>query len=443
MQETLSEHAFTDAASLLQRLLQFDTSNPPGNEAPCISFIKGLLEDAGVQTTVIAKDSHRPNLIARFPGTKRAAPLLLYGHVDVVPARDQVWKHSPFSGHLEGGYIWGRGALDMKGGVAMMVSTCLRIARGDFRTAGDLILCLLSDEEAGGRFGAKFVTGEHPEMFAGVKYAIGEFGGFSLTIRGTRFYPIQVAEKQICQIKATVHGPGGHGSMPPSGGTMAALAKLLRNLDRRKLPFHVTPAARQTITGLADNLPLRASVLLRLLLRPGLAPLALRLLGPGAALFEPLVRHTANATIVKGGEAANVIPSSAEIEIDGRVLPGFGADDLLRELIQVVDDDVKFEVVRFDSGPEKIDMALFEMLAGVIREMDPEGKPVPLLLPGVTDARWFARLGIQTYGFIPMRLDESLNFLRAIHGPDERVPVESIEAGAAALASVVQRIGRQ
>ena len=165
---------------ILQRLIQFDTTNPPGNEGECIAFINELLIQAGIETKLLARSPSRPNLIARLPGRGNAAPLLLYGHVDVVPTENQRWQHPPFSGVLEDGYVWGRGALDMKGGVAMMLGAVLRAKAEDTQLPGDVVLAVVPDEETFGQYGAGFLVKSHPEEFSGIRYALGEFGGFSL-----------------------------------------------------------------------------------------------------------------------------------------------------------------------------------------------------------------------------------------------------------------------
>jgi len=230
-------------AELLQRLIQFDTTNPPGNEAECINFIKSLLTEAGIETTILGQTPERPNLIAKLPGQGSASPLLLYGHVDVVTTENQQWQHPPFEGKVVDGFVWGRGALDMKGGVAMMLAAFLRAKYEDLKLPGDVILAIVSDEEAGGDFGSKYLVENHPDLFEGIRYAIGEFGGFTFYVGKQRFYPVMIAEKQICWIKATMRGPGGHGSLPVQDGAMAALSRLLERLDRHRLPVHVTPVA--------------------------------------------------------------------------------------------------------------------------------------------------------------------------------------------------------
>jgi acetylornithine deacetylase/succinyl-diaminopimelate desuccinylase-like protein len=425
---------------LLQRLISFDTTNPPGNEADCIEFIRGLLEDAGVETEIYAREPGRPNLVARLAATGHGRPLLLQGHVDVVTTAGQKWQRPPFSGELVDGYVWGRGAADMKGGVAMLVSAFLRAARGEIEPGGDLLLVVLSDEEAGGDFGAKFLVEDHAHLFDGIRYALGEFGGFSLHVAGRRFYPIQVAEKQICWLKATIRGPGGHGALINRGGTMARLGRFLRDIDRRRLPVHVTPVAREMLERMAAGVPQPQRGVLRSLLKPRLTDRVLPLLGDMARTTEPLLRNTVSATIVRAGHKINVVPAEIEVELDGRALPGFGPDDLIGELKEIVGEDVEIDLVRHDPGPREPDLELFEVLAGVLRELDPGATPVPLLQIGVTDARFFSRLGIQTYGFVPMRLPAGFDFLPLVHAADERVPAEALAFGTEAISRALQRM---
>jgi acetylornithine deacetylase/succinyl-diaminopimelate desuccinylase-like protein len=426
------------AAELLRELIRFDTTNPPGNEAACIEYVQRLLEEAGCASQIYAKDPARPNLVSRLPGGG-APPLLLQGHVDVVTTAGQRSRHPPFEGRLADGCVWGRGALDMKAGVAMLVTAFLRAKREDVRLPGDLLLVVLSDEEAGGDLGAKFLVEEHPELFAGVRYGLGEFGGFTLYAGGRRFYPIQVAEKRICWLKATVRGPGGHGALVHRGGTVARLGKLLRDLDRKRMPVHVTPIVRQLVETIAATLSRPHATVVRSLLNPRLTDSALRLMGERGALFEPMLRNTVNATIIRGGEKINVVPSAIELELDGRALPGFTPEHVIGELQGLVGDDVELELVRHDAGPSEPDLGLFETLAGVIRELDPEGIPVPLLQIGVTDGRFFSRAGVQTYGFLPMQLPEDFAFTKLVHAADERIPVEAVDFGAEAVWRVVQR----
>src|SRR5205085_3379220 len=308
---------------------------------------------AGVETHVYAKEPGRPNLVARLAGGD-AAPLLLQGHVDVVTTVGQAWTRAPFGGELADGCVWGRGALDMKGGVSMLGSAFVRAAREGTALPGDVILLVLADEEAGGDLGARFLTQEHPQLFDGVRYGIGEFGGFSQEIAGRRFYPIQVAEKQMCWLKATIRGAGGHGALVQRGGTMARLGRLLRDLDRKRMPVHVTPPVREMFSAMAAALPQPQRSAMSALLKPAIADRALRLLGPQRPSLEPLLRNTANATIIRAGEKINVVPGEIELEIDARALPGFTPEQVIHELHQMVRHDVELELIRHDPGPREL-----------------------------------------------------------------------------------------
>jgi acetylornithine deacetylase/succinyl-diaminopimelate desuccinylase-like protein len=429
-------------AELLQRLLRFDTINPPGAQRECLEWVAGLLKRAGLETTFVAAEPERPSLVARLRGRGDAPPLMLQAHVDVVPTAGQEWTHPPFAGEIVDGFIWGRGALDMKSGAAMFIAAMLRAAETGLQPAGDVVLALLADEEAAGDPGAAHLVRERPDLLEGVRYSLGEFGGFSLEMGARRFYPIQVAEKQVCFMRGMVRGPGGHGALPMRGGTTARLAKLLRTLDRRRLPVHVTPVARQMIEQTAAALPRPAGAVVRRLLDPRWTDRVLTLLGDRAKVFDPLLHNTVNATIVRAGEKVNVIPSEATVEMDGRLLPGFTGDDMLRELGALLGPDVELEVMRYDPGPPEADLGLFDLLASVLREADPTGTPIPLLLAAFTDARYFARLGIQHYGFTPMQLPADMRFTELIHAADERVPVDAVRFGTDAVFRVLERYGR-
>lgn len=430
------------AASLLRRLVRFDTSNPPGRERPAIEWIEGLLREHGLETRRIARDPERPNLLARLPGRDRAPPLLLYGHVDVVPADPDAWRHPPFAGVVRDGWIWGRGALDMKGGLAMILAALLRARRDDVVPAGDVLLAVLADEEGGGELGARHVTEEHPGLFDGVRWAIGEFGGFPIHLGGQKFYPVQVAEKGVCWLEARIRGTAGHGSFPRRGGTMAKLARFLEALDRREPPHRITPPARRSVETLAERADPPLDATLRALLDPDRMEAAARQLGGVGVLFQGILQNTANATVVRAGDRTNVVPGEARVEIDGRTLPGVGPDELRAELRQAVGEEPELEVIRHDPGTDDPDLELYPLLEELLTEADPAARPFPLLLLGGTDGRFFSRIGIQTYGFLPLDLPEDFSFLETIHAPDERVPADALAFGTDVLVELLERYGR-
>jgi acetylornithine deacetylase/succinyl-diaminopimelate desuccinylase-like protein len=435
----MSEEALQDRpAELLAQLLRFDTTNPPGDEQACIDWIRDLLEGLGCEVRIIESQPGRSNLIARIEGEGKAPPLLLQGHVDVVAARGQ-WTHPPFAGEVHDGFIWGRGALDMKGGVAMMLAAFMRAKAAGRRPPGDVILCLMADEEAGGPMGAEFLVREHPELFDGVRFSIGEFGGFRMSLAGRSFYPVMVAEKQVCWCKATLRGPAGHGSMPVRGGAMGLLGKLLSSLDKGRLPVHVPAVTRAMIEAIAAAVPTPMALPLKGLLNPRLTNRLLDVLGERGRLFEPLLHNTVSPTILSGGEKINVIPDEVSVELDCRLLPGFSPEQAFTELRRLSGVEMEIEVVRHDPVAAEPDMSMFGLLSDTLKGMDPEAKPIPLLLPGVTDGRFFSKLGIQTYGFLPMQLPADMPFMQLIHAADERLPVESVEFGTSAIERVLER----
>jgi len=427
---------------LLQDLIRFNTTNPPGNEAECIKYINNILTQAGFKTSIFAKDHNRPNLISRLKGENTAPPLLLYGHVDVVSTADQTWTYPPFDGILADGFLWGRGTLDMKGGIAMFLSALLRAKAENLIPAGDIVLAVLSDEEEFGNFGAKYMVENHADQFKGIRYAIGEFGAFSFYLLNRKFYPIQVEEKQLCTLRAIIRGPGGHGALPFRGGAMAKIARLLYLLDKHRLPVHITPTTKKMIISAVSSFPCLNEKILNKMFFPCLVDKMLNLLGNNGDLFSPLFHNTVNATIIRGGDKINVIPGKIVVELDGRLLPGFKPDNLIKELYELLGNDVEIETVRYDFVPAVTDMGLYNTLANILHKLDPDGIALPVLLAGVTDGRFFSQLGIQTYGFLPMNLPKGFDFSSTIHAANERIPIDSIEFGSNAIFKLLQQYGR-
>lgn len=425
---------------LLQTLVRFNTTNPPGAEGEAIAFLDQVLIDAGIATTILAKDSSRPNLIARIGGAGTAPPFLMQGHIDVVPVTGQRWQHDAYGGEIIDGYVWGRGTLDMKGGVAMMVDAFLRMASSEQPPAGDIILCVVSDEEDGGTYGARFLVEEHAELFDGVRYCIGEFGGFPLELAGRRFYPIQIAERVGVLIDLTFRGPAGHGSLPTKGSATAKLGRALTRLDRRRMPVHITPASRLMLEAMIEHSDGAIQRTLQALLNPRAAGMALRMLGSRGDLLEPVLRNTVNPTIVRGGDKDNVVPAEVNLRLDGRMLPGFDPEEMVVELKDLLGGDVEIDY-RTEGLPPAgdPDLSLLPLLGDVLQNGDPRAIPIPFLLPAVTDGRWFAQLGIQHYGFLPMNLPDGFEFQGTVHGADERIPVSAIEQGADAMFALLRR----
>ena len=420
--------------ALLQDLLRIPTvnrgTNEPGdgNERPAAERIADFLREAKVEPRLFEKTAGRTNLVARVKGTGEKGPLLLNAHLDVVEADASRWRHPPFSGEIHGGYLWGRGAIDMKHMAAMSACVLALLARRGAPLARDVILAAVADEEAACNQGSLFLVDEHPDEVR-AEYMLGEIGAFSMNLFGRTFYPIQVAEKGLVWMRATVQGEPGHGSMPDPDSAVVKLARAITRLADDPLPLHACDPTRHFLAALAAHLPRPMALLLPRLADPRVGPTLLKhaIRDPAQRRqFTALLSNTAAPTVLRAGSKVNVIPGEATVELDGRTLPGQTSDDLLRELHDRFGPGVDIEVLRTDP-PTTSDPAhpLFAHLADILRAHDPGGIPVPYVIPGFTDAKAFTRLGTTYYGFTPVRFDPShgVVFSRLYHGNDERIPV--------------------
>lgn len=422
----VSTDAHEDPVELLRDLIRFETVNPPGNEKPCIEWVGDLLDAYGIEYDTYARDPDRPNLFATVEGGD-APPLLLYGHVDVVPVTDQKWNHDPFEAVVDDGYVWGRGALDMKSGVAMFLATFLRLAAEDEQPPGDVHFLAVSDEEGGGDDGLGYLVDEHPELFADIDHALGEFGGYNLELAGVETYPIQVNEKQICWLEATFRGTSGHASFPHDDTAMGKMASFVETVDSERLPVHLTPPAEQMLEALAEAVPPEKAEQFRALLDPERTDEVLDEMGDDGRMFDALLHNTANPTIVEGGDKENVVPEAVTVFLDCRLVPGQEPEDVIEELRELTGMDPEFEIVRFDQGPPSADLGMFEEL-GAILEAETGGVAVPLLMAGATDGRHLADVDVQSYGFTPMQVGD-IPFFDLVHSGDERIPADTVEWG--------------
>lgn len=426
---------------LAQRLVRVDSSNPPGRERACVEVIAEQLRAGGIEPKILARDAGRPNLFARVPGRGVAPPLLLHGHIDAVPAGPvEQWRRDPFGGEIVDGELWGRGALDMKGGVAMLVTALLAAHQASEAPPGDVLLVVNADEEAGGTFGADWLVDTHPELFDGVRHALSEFGGYTQHVAGRRLYPIQVAQKRRCRLRVTVQAPSGHSASPHPGQVGRRLGEVLEAIDARRLPVHLTAPVSAMLKAMGSALPVTQQLGLAALRRPRLTALTLTAFGAQAEDLQPLLRNTVAVTAVRAGDAPNVVPGQAEIELDARLLPGREPDEVIGELQAILPDTARVELVDADRPAVRTapDLSLMAMLDEALRELDPNGHPFPLVTPGFTDARHYDRLGIQTYGCLPMRLPPGL-MPELLHAIDERVPAQALQAGARTLQRIVER----
>jgi acetylornithine deacetylase/succinyl-diaminopimelate desuccinylase-like protein len=439
-----------NTVSLSQQLIRFDTSNPPGPMQECARFLRDVLIEGGVQATLIGPDPERPNLVARVPGRGTAAPLLLQGHLDVVPVTGQSWSRAPFAADVEDGLLWGRGAVDMKGQLAMMVTALLDLVGDGTPPAGDVVLAVVSDEENGGPAGAHALVADHRELFDGVRYAIGEDGGAFLDLgSGPRVHPIVVSEKRACWMRLGLTGTGGHGSRPPGPGAGPdVLRRTLNALDDGLLKRHLTPAARVMLERLIEvSGPEIAPALTSLLDQRGLPDQQLP--GPDQTLaaealsyLRAVTHHTAVPTRICAPSGTNVVPSRVELDVDGRLLPGTGGTDemvgLLRARLGAAGvTDYELEVlVEGEPLPEPDLGPCYQRLLELAGQVEPDAVAVPMITTASTDARLFAQLGISCYGWFPA--PHSDRDRTRLHQVDEKIPVTALQAGTEAYRELLR-----
>jgi acetylornithine deacetylase/succinyl-diaminopimelate desuccinylase-like protein len=422
----------TEAEQLLGRLIRFNTVNPPGDERPAQEHLAEHLSAAGFECELLGAEPGRPNLIARLraPEGAQDGPTLCYlGHVDTVLADPAEWTHDPWSGKIDGGALWGRGALDMKSQVAAEVAAAASLARSGWRPAhGELLVVTVVDEETGGALGAQWLTETHPQKVR-CDLLINEGGGAVFEYGGRRCYGVCCAEKGVFRFTVTTDGVAGHASMPAMGEN--ALLKMGPVLDRfaaRQPSFRLTDEPRAFLRGIGEDPE-----------DPHGAIARLRAADPRLAImFEPMLGVTFTPTRITASEKINVIPSRAELRVDCRVPPGLGEAEVRQDIAEVLGE----ESMDPDSRPPwRIDFTervvgnrsptesqLMDTIGAWIAEHDPGGGVVPVILPGFTDSRHF-RLAFPEcvgYGFFPHRHQSLLETAPLIHGADERIDVRDL-----------------
>lgn len=422
-----------DVVEICRDLIRMDTTNTgdlatSAGERVAAEYVATKLAEVGLEPVIHESAKGRSNVIARFPGAPAPAgqpsrgALLVHGHLDVVPADPDEWSVHPFSGEVRDGYIWGRGAVDMKDFDAMLLSTVLRMRREGRVPPRDLVLAFLADEEAGGSYGAHWLVDHHPGEFEGVTEAIGEVGGFSFTVaENLRLYLIETAEKGLTWLRLHARGRPGHGSMIHDDNAVTAVAEAVARIGRHRFPIVMTDTVRAFLTEISEALGIE--------LDPDQPEQVLAKLGTIAPIIGSTLRNTANPTRLAAGYKENVIPSRASATIDCRTLPG-EHESFLDQLRELIGPDLEIEIVQRQPPLQTtFDGALVEAMTAALKAEDPGARAVPYMLSGGTDAKAFARLGIRCFGFAPLRLPPDLNFSALFHGIDERVPIEGLRFG--------------
>jgi acetylornithine deacetylase/succinyl-diaminopimelate desuccinylase-like protein len=425
-----------ETVDVLQRLIRFETVNPPGREREAIEFLRGYLEAAGFECELLALDEERPNLVARLPGEEDGPTLGFLSHVDTVLADAGDWSHDPWSGDEADGFVWGRGALDMKSQTAAEVVAAAALARAGWRPPrGELKLMAVVDEEAGGALGCQFLTREHPDRVR-CDMLINEGGGAHFTWDGRRYYGLCCAEKGVFRFRLTVDGVAGHASIPRMGdNALLKMGPLLERFAQRQPSFDVGDEPRALFQRLLGGEPDRAGVER---LRDADPLLAL--------LVEPTLGVSVTPTRIRASEKINVIPGRAELEVDCRVPPGLGEDEArarVEEVIGPADDGYRLEFLeRVVGNRSPFDSPLAEAVRDWVAENDPGAEVIPMMLPGFTDSRWFREAfpDIRAYGFFPQRHMSLHESAPLIHGADERIDVRDLGFAAGFFSDLAQRV---
>jgi acetylornithine deacetylase/succinyl-diaminopimelate desuccinylase-like protein len=432
-----------EAEELLSRLIRFNTVNPPGAEREAQEYLADHLQRAGFQCELLGAEPGRPNLLARLRADGAASagegPTLCYlGHVDTVLANPDEWTRDPWSGEIAEGFLWGRGALDMKSQVAAEIAAAASLARSGWRPArGELLIVAVVDEETGGELGAQWITQNHPEKVR-CDLLINEGGGAVFEYGGRRCYGVCCAEKGVFRFTVTTDGVAGHASMPGMGdNALLKMAPVLERLAARQPAYELTSEPRAFLEGIGEDPE-----------DPAASVAHLRAADPRlATMFEPMLGVTFTPTQIRASEKVNVIPSRAELKVDCRVPPGLGEEEVRRGLAEVLGEQAGGEwridfTERVVGNRSPVRSQLMDTLAAWIAERDPGARVVPVVLPGFTDSRHF-RLAFPecvAYGFFPHRHQSLLESAPLVHGADERIDVRDLAFATELYRDLAERI---
>ncbi|MEV8516613.1 M20/M25/M40 family metallo-hydrolase [Dactylosporangium sp. NPDC051484] len=430
--------ATDEVIEICRDLLRIDTTNTgdlatSAGERVAAEYVAEKLAEVGFQPEIYESEPGRASVVARFEGTDPSHDaLLIHGHLDVVPADASEWSVHPFGGELKDGYLWGRGAVDMKDFDAMVLALVRQMKREGRKPPRDVVLAFLADEEAGSTYGAQYLVDRHPDCFEGVTEAIGEVGGFSMSIGGDqRLYLVETAQKGIDWLRLHAKGRPGHGSMINDDNAVTALAEAVARVGQHKFPIVLTPTVHAFLEEVTQMLGIELDL--------DDPEAAVGKIGPIAMIIGATLRNTANPTRLSAGYKDNVIPGRASATIDCRTLPG-QSEAFEEELRRIVGPDIELEYIHRQPALETtFDGALVEAMSAALRAEDPGAVTVPYMLSGGTDAKQFAKLGIRCFGFAPVRLPADLNFAALFHGIDERIPVEGLQFGVRVLDRFLQQ----
>jgi acetylornithine deacetylase/succinyl-diaminopimelate desuccinylase-like protein len=426
-----------ESTEVLQRLVRFNTVNPPGNERDAIEYLDSYLADAGFDTEVLAAEDERPNLVADLRGDGDGPTLCYLGHVDTVLAEPSDWTHDPWSGEVADGCLWGRGALDMKSQVAAEAVAAATLARGGWRPGGGhLKLVFVSDEETGGEVGAQWLTATHPDRVR-CDMLINEGAGESFEWEGHRRYGVCCGEKGIFRFTLTAHGVAGHAMLPKTGdNALLKLAPVLERLAAARPSFELTDAPDAMLRELGLDPSDPTAALERIAAVDPLLPI----------VVEPMLSVTLTPTMVRASEKVNVIPAHAELKIDCRVPPGLGEEAARRRTEEVLGDQAENVTLAFTEtvvgNQSPVHTPLMDAISGWVVRNDDGAKTVPVILPGFSDSKWFREAfpDCVAYGFFPHRYMSLHEVAPLVHNADERIDVRDLGFATACYADLAREL---
>lgn len=438
-----------EVTDLLSGLIKIDTTNPPGNEIAAAKFLARDLERDGFKCELLESAAGRGSVVTRLRGTGEKPNLLLLSHLDVVAANPKEWSVDPFGGLVKDGFVWGRGALDMKSMTAMEAIVIKLLKRNKIKLKGDVILAATADEEKGGDAGAGWLVQNHLDKVQ-AEYVLNEGGGLALPLDGKNVYTIQTAEKGINWFKVRAKGRPGHGSVPGAAdNAIMRMNKVVEILGNYRAKITLVPTVKQFLTQVAkESQPLQQAVSL-LLQNPESGDQIMDMLAQrDKAMAEEIrarLRMTVTPTMIRGGVKENIIPSECEAVFDCRILPGQTPAEVMKEIKGLLKDvgldKLEFEPIQANDPSESpADTPLYEHIVKTMKEHEPTCSVAPVLLTGGTDSRFFRKIGSKCYGFHPLRADMPYGeMLKTIHGIDERISVENLVFGASILYEVVEK----
>lgn len=424
------------AVAIAQRLIRFDTQNWGGGrsngEREAAEFVAGLLSACGLQPELIESVPGRTSVVTRWAGSDPSLPaLVLHGHLDVVPAVAGEWTVDPFSGEIRDGMLWGRGAVDMKNVVGMMLAAVETLTGAGEQPRRDIVLAFFADEENGGVYGSQHVVRTRPELFAGAEYAISEVGGYSVDVDGRTGYLVQTGEKALVWLTLTASGTAAHGSSLGEGNAITRLAEAVARIGRHTWPVAQGDTTAELLRRLENLSGQRLDIA---------APdLLMQTTGTAARYLRSSLRTTANPTGFAAGYKHNVIPGTASATIDARCFPG-EEEATIALVEQLAGPHVQVERTHVDIGFENpTESPMLDTIAALLDEHDPGAVVLPYLMSAGTDSKALSTLGITGYGFAPLKLPPEFEFMAMFHGVDERVPVEAVAFGRRVLTDLIRR----